>query len=397
MEAEAEFDEVSIVKPEVSALEAISRSEVAMQLDAAHRWPRSITKFLRDATSLATYDEEIAASCMYSIPRGGKMIEGPSVRLAEICASAWGNLHVGSRVIDETDSTVVAQAIVWDLERNVRLTVEAQRGILTSKGKRYDDDMVRVTGMAAVSIALRNAVFRVIPGAYRDQVYAQARATAVGDAQTLTARRDKWLAHLAKTGATPDRIFARLGVVGASDITLEHLATIIGLANAIKNGEVTVDVAFPAVVAVPTPAAGAAPPPAPVASAPEGRRVNVGKRGRPKGTEPPAAEPAPAAEPSPVQQEINASAARARESIARGETNPATGRPVTPVDVLEALATVDPEAWNEAGGDLIVERWTPEQRRLAWVWARAVITDGAMELQANRPAHTFRTDGGGDD
>jgi hypothetical protein len=37
---------VSLVRPEVGALEAITRSEVAMQLDSAHRYPRSVTKFI---------------------------------------------------------------------------------------------------------------------------------------------------------------------------------------------------------------------------------------------------------------------------------------------------------------------------------------------------------------
>src|SRR5579872_4963852 len=96
-----------------SAMSAIVRSEVEAQLDAAHKYPRSITTFLQDAITLATTSQEIAESCMYSLPRGGKFITGPSVRLAEICASAYGNLQFGARVIDAEEKEVVAQGAAW--------------------------------------------------------------------------------------------------------------------------------------------------------------------------------------------------------------------------------------------------------------------------------------------
>lgn len=288
----AEDDQTGLVRPEVSALEAISRSEVAAQLDAAHRYPRSPTRFLREALSLATFSVDVAEACMYSLPRDGKMLNGPSVRLAEICASAWGNLHVGARVIDTTDREVVAQAVCWDLQTNVRVTIEAQRSILTKTGKRFSDDMIRVTGMAAISIALRNAIFRVIPRSYVQAVYEKARKVAVGDAETLVARRDDVLGRLVKMGVQQERVFARLGVAGATDITLEHLETLIGLGTAIKAGDLPLDEAFPALVVAAVPA-----------GTPEGKRVQIqlGKGKAPKGKteEPPkAAEPQPAANDS---------------------------------------------------------------------------------------------------
>ncbi len=419
MEDQTEFtsDEVSLVRPEVNALEAISRSEVAMQLDSAHRWPRTPTKFLRDATSLATYNTEIAEACMYSIPRGGKMIEGPSVRLAEICASSWGNLHVGARVIDETASTVVAQAVVWDLERNVRITVEAQRGILTSKGKRYDDDMVRVTGMAAISIALRNAVFRVIPRAYLEQVYGAARAAAVGDAQTLTARRDKWMASLAKMGVPAERVFARLGVLGVSDIGLDHIATLIGIAQAIKSGDIDVDTAFPPVPtptlggggngAAPAGAAPGAPTGSAAAAAPEGRRVKVGAGKRGVGAPPGASggEP-PAAEKDTRERAVagaNTTGEKSAAERARPQGAPAAppGAPAAEAGVgvpalLGALAQVD-DAWRSApDGAAIVATWSEAERGAAWAWARAVLVDAPLAEQMRRPAFTL-IDGPPDD
>lgn len=272
----AQDENVSIVRPEVGALEAISRSEVAMQLDSAHRWPRSVSKFLRDATTLATMSVEVAESCMYSVPRGGKMITGPSVRLAEMIASSWGNLHVGARVIDAGETELTAQAVAWDLEKNVRVTVEAQRSI-TGKRGRFDDDMIRVTGMAAISIALRNAVFRVVPRAYVDAVYSKARECAVGDLKTLVARRDDAMARFGKLGVTPERMFARLAIKGADDFTLEHLEQLFGMYTAIKGNELSIDDAFPALAQAPVPA-----------GTPEGKRIKLGAK---KDAPAPAAQP----------------------------------------------------------------------------------------------------------
>jgi hypothetical protein len=372
-------DGVDLVKPEVSAIEAITRSEIAMQLDAAHRWPRSVTRFLRDATTLATYSREVAERCMYSVPRGGKMITGKSIRLAEICASCWGNLHTGARVIDVTETTVISQAISWDLERNSRFTIEASRGILDKRGDRYNEDMIRVTGMAAISVAMRNAIFRAIPAAFVDPIYAKAKAVAVGDIKTLAAKRDEWLASLARLGVTPERLFAKLGIPGEADFTQDHLIILIGTKNAIETGELDIDAAFPPVAAAPHvtigvgpahPGAPAVAPPAPASSAApaaaaptpvaEGKRVAVGtsKRARAAAVAP-ADPPPPAAEP-----------------------------PVDPATLLKALGSVD-DAWKDApDGAAIIATWPEADRAMAMRWALSVLEDAPMAEQASRPPFT---------
>jgi hypothetical protein len=79
----------------VQAIAQLNQSEIVCQLDAAHKYPRKRSAFMREAIEISTATKEIAESCMYALPRGGKTIAGPSVRLAEIMASAYGNLHVG--------------------------------------------------------------------------------------------------------------------------------------------------------------------------------------------------------------------------------------------------------------------------------------------------------------
>jgi len=261
-----------------TAIAAITRSEVEAQLTAAHRFPRSVSKFLKKATTLATITREVAESCIYSVPRDGKMITGPSVRLAEIAASSYGNLHFGARVVDVGETDITAQGIAWDLEGNVRVTVETKRRITSRNGRRFSDDMIVMTGNAACSIALRNALFRVIPRAYIDGVYQNARALAVGDAKSLADRRADFLARLAKLGVSQERVLLRLSKTGVEDIGVEDLEVLIGLGNSIRSGELKLDDAFPSVA------------PAVAAPAQDGQRIKMGpKKDAPQGATGPAA------------------------------------------------------------------------------------------------------------
>jgi hypothetical protein len=140
---------------------------------------------------------------------------------------------------------ITAQGVAWDLEKNVRMTTESRRRIVDSRGHRYNDDMIAMTGNAAGSVALRNAVFRVIPKAYVDSVYGKAREVAVGNAMTLATKRDEVIVRLMKAGVPKERILPRIGKNTIEDVGLEELEILIGLGTAIKNGDQAIDVAFP--------------------------------------------------------------------------------------------------------------------------------------------------------
>jgi len=261
-------DDTRLVKTEPMAMAALNRSEVEAQLSAAHQYPRSIKRFRQEALTLATLSTEVAESCIYSLPRDGKQITGPSVRLAEICASAYGNIHVGARPVDVSDTEVTSQGVAWDLEKNYRATVETKRRITSKSGRRYNEDMILMTQNAASSIALRNAIFRVIPRAFIDTIYREVVRVAVGDAKTLPTKRADVMARLAKLGADEPRVLAAVAKSNVDDIGLAELEILIGLGTAVKNGDKSVDDAFPAPLA-----------PVPAAAAEEGKRMSLGKKG----------------------------------------------------------------------------------------------------------------------
>jgi hypothetical protein len=230
-------------------LESHAKGETDTQIATARRFPRSLKGFKNKAMSLATLDEETAASCFYTLParRGGdkKLIEGESIRLAEIAAASWGNMRSQATIIDIDDKFVTARGMCWDLESNNAVGVDIKRRITDKSGRRYSDDMVQTTSQAACSIALRNAIFRVIPKAVIRDVYLKARETAVGTAETLVNRRAKMVDYFKKMGIQPDQVCARVEKPSIDDITLDDLAILIGLATAIRDGETSLDEAFP--------------------------------------------------------------------------------------------------------------------------------------------------------
>lgn len=243
----AEVIEVQPPRTE-TALESVTRGEVDMQVSTARRFPRSITKAKQDAMSLATLDQEVAEACFYSLKRGGKSIEGPGVRLAEIMASSWGNLRCEARVVSEDDRFVVAQGTCWDMERNVLVRTEVRRRITGSDGRKYTDDMIGVTSNAAASIAFRNAVFKVIPSALTNTVYLAAKKAAVGDVATLDVRRTKAVEWFKKAGATEAQVIGYLGKAAVGDIDISDLEQLTGLKTAIQEGTTSLDAAFAQVV-----------------------------------------------------------------------------------------------------------------------------------------------------
>ena len=280
--------ELPIQEVDSGMLSVISRAEIDIQIATAHRFPRSVSKFVEEATGLVSLTEQIAEECIYALPRDGKTIEGPSARFAEVIASCWGNSRAGARVVDESGDFITAQGVFHDLQRNVSITFEVKRRIVNKKGERFGTDMIAVTGNAASSIALRNAILKGVPRAFWSSIYDAARKTIMGDFQTLTARRTAALAHFQKFGVTPAQIFEKLGVKGEEDISLDHIVILRGMMTAIKEDDLSVEQMFPKPgvempkakteakkeepkkeAAKPGNAADA-PPPAPPASAPKG-------------------------------------------------------------------------------------------------------------------------------
>lgn len=239
----------------VSPVLTLNREEIDVQIASAKKYPRSVTHARQEAESMATMDADTAASCFYKLPRKDRdsgetrWIEGPSIRLMEIFACAWGNIRMGAYVIEERERTVVARGFAHDLQANVAAQQDVQRRIVDRAGRRYSDDMIMQTSNAAASIALRNALIRVIPRAYVDDVCEKCKKVAVGDSKTLAERRLALLDYFKqKHGVDHERILRRVERSNVKDIDLTDMEKLHGIATAIRENQLTVDEAFPAPV-----------------------------------------------------------------------------------------------------------------------------------------------------
>jgi hypothetical protein len=250
--AEPVLSEPIVTPP--SVLEAITRSELDASITTARRYPRSLAVFRSTALSMVRLDQATAAAMFYALPRRQRQedgtwkrttITGPSVRLAELVAAAWGHLRSGARIVAETDREVVAQGFAQDLQANNTIITETRRRIVDRNGRRYPDDLIILTANAVAAIARRNAVFAVIPRVFIEQLVETARKVAAGEQKTLTEGRSRALAAFAELGVSSARVFEKLERSGIEDIDLEDLGILHGLLTAIREGESSVAAEFP--------------------------------------------------------------------------------------------------------------------------------------------------------
>lgn len=254
--------EVQVMEP--TALSLQMKAEIDTQISTAKAFPRDLKKSVDDTLLMATFNEEIAQSCGYAVPRKKKkddgtydtvLIEGPSVRLAEIFFANYGNIRGGKRIVSNDGRKIVAQGVCHDVEKNIYYAVETEAKISYSDGKTYNEDLQTLIANAASSKAFRNAVFTVIPKAFVQQVYEKTREVMKGSAAQLKQNVEKALAFFIEKGVKPEQMFALLGkdkegkpiVNKIEDITPDQLVMLRGMASLIKNGEGTLkDIINPA-------------------------------------------------------------------------------------------------------------------------------------------------------
>lgn len=224
----------------------LQKAEIDQLITTARAYPRSMKRVQSAIMNMATLDEESAEECMYALPRGGKPIKGPSIRFAEILKQSFGNCRAAARVVtvDRAEMYVEAEGVFHDLETNSSTTARVRRRISDRRGKVFNDDMIIVTGNAACSIAMRNAILAGVPKPLWRRAYETVQATITGDVTTLSENREKALKALAAFGVKPEQIFGALGREGVDDITVDDIGTLRGMYSALKNAEATVEEMF---------------------------------------------------------------------------------------------------------------------------------------------------------
>jgi hypothetical protein len=141
----------------------------------------------------------LAEMAEYSFPRGGETVKGPSIRLAEAIAQAWGNMDFGIRELEQTSGSSTMEAYAWDVENNVyrSQTFEAPHVRDTRGGRKAVTDARDVYEVTANMGArrMRACILQLIPGDVIDMAVDACRETVKkslgGDDKKLPAERRK--------------------------------------------------------------------------------------------------------------------------------------------------------------------------------------------------------------
>ena len=238
-----------------SAVEALERASIDVQVATAHRFPRTMEQFKKRALAMVTMDFDTAESCIYVRPVGKeknekgvwveKYAEGPSVRLAEIVSTSFGNIRIAARIIEQTERYVKCEGVAHDLESNAAGKAEVVESTVTKEGKPYSERQRALIAKVCISKAYRDAVFRIVPRALCKPMLEAAKRIINGGDQPLSERIKRVAAWLISKKVDDARLFAAMNVQGWADITPEHLNIITGLKTAISEGDVTLEEAFP--------------------------------------------------------------------------------------------------------------------------------------------------------
>ena len=224
---------------------------------------REESKVLEGALQELDMAPDYASTAYYVIPfrnyETGRTtnVEGPSSKAAMCLARRWGNCWNGARVAEQQEDRVVVQGIFHDAETNLTTmrSVSVSKFYLP-KGTKVKtplrEDRLNIAIQAGMSKAVRNAILASLPTWLVDQYVKKAKGIAVTLLTTgkdkptekdLKARLEAMAKAFASQGVTAENLkvyMDNLGEVSGNEL-LEHM---IGVFNALKDGQTSVDEVF---------------------------------------------------------------------------------------------------------------------------------------------------------
>ena len=163
---------------------------------------------------------DFAKAGLYAYPRGNERVEGPSIRLAEALANAWGNIEFGIQELSQDDGESEMLAFAWDLENNTRSTqsfrFRHERHTRQGVTKLTDPRDIYETGANLGARRLRSRILSVIDPDVVAFAVAQCRATITNSVtgegkKSFATKRDELVKAFAGLGVKVSHIDGRLG------------------------------------------------------------------------------------------------------------------------------------------------------------------------------------------
>ena len=189
--------------------------EVQAAMIVAKRFPRD-EKQSNDRILNACTRQTLAENALYSFPRGGTEVTGPSIRLAECLAQSWGNIDFGFIELESKNNESTVMAYAWDLETNTRqskvFTVPHRRDTRTGSVMLTDsrDIYEMIANQAARRV--RSCILSVIPGDVVESAIKQCELTLKAATKTpLPERIQNMVSAFSEFSVSPDMLRGYIG------------------------------------------------------------------------------------------------------------------------------------------------------------------------------------------
>lgn len=183
----------------------------------------------------------LAEQATYSYPRGGKQVTGPSIRLAEAIAQAWGNIDCGVIELENKNGASELMAYAWDLETNTRVTkmFKVKHVRDTKKGSSALTDSRDIYEATANFGArrLRACILSVIPGDVVERAVDVCKETVTNKDKTPIADRIKKLEKAFKELKITKEQLEEYAQRNLNEFGREEIFALQGVFKAIRDGQ----------------------------------------------------------------------------------------------------------------------------------------------------------------
>jgi hypothetical protein len=225
---------------------AVAEVQAAMVLARANRRDEQHSEY---RIMQSCKRKSLAECASYSFRRGGDIVTGPSIRLAEEIARHWGNMQYGFREIGRSEESSEVEAFAHDLETNVRVTRQFQvRHWRDTKsgGKKITEERDKYELIAnQAQRRVRACLLELVPGDIVEAAEEACKATLMSGIKDIPAKVKEIVAAFAPIGVTGEMIEGYLqrkltSIVPADIVNLQRIY------RSIRDGVAAVDEFFKA-------------------------------------------------------------------------------------------------------------------------------------------------------
>lgn len=215
-------------------------AEVKGKLSVAKMFPRNQAQAFQDVMD-SCRRPSLAKAAIYSYPRGGQTVSGPSIRLAEELARCWGNIDYGIRELSRNDGMSEMEAYCWDMQTNTissqKFTVKHLRDKQGGAKELTDErDIYEITANMG-GRRMRARILAILPPDLVDAALQQCKATLAGNSEKPVADRVRdMIGAFNKMGINAATLEKYVGHP-LTEMLPDEFADLTGIYNSLRDGQ----------------------------------------------------------------------------------------------------------------------------------------------------------------